>query len=208
MEKNIEKLNKKLKAEVEKKMEPQNAIVILENNLLNQNQIIIKLNAQDALNNNKLKESQDNYKKLLEESTKELNNFVEKSNKEKKYFNEIINSFQQKKNSSYNKIKNYENEINKIKNENISLKNKNLNLVYNNNSINKGIKNIYDFLDKMKNKNENISKAIKDGNINYNINLFYLEINRIIISLVNLMNFQVIIKLIFIGRYIAIILLP
>ena len=76
------------------------------------------------------------------------------------------------------------------------------------NSINKGIKNIYDFLDKMKNKNENISKAITDGNINYDINLFGLEINRIIISLVNLMNFQVIIKLIFIGRYISIIILP
>ena len=55
MEKNIEKLNKKFKAEEEKKMELQNAIVILENNLLNSNQIIIKLNEQDALNNNKLK---------------------------------------------------------------------------------------------------------------------------------------------------------
>ena len=55
MEKNIEKLNKKLKAEEEKKMELQNAIVILENNLLNSNQKIIKLNEQDALNNNKLK---------------------------------------------------------------------------------------------------------------------------------------------------------
>ena len=38
--------------------------------------------------------------------TKELNNFVEKSNKEKKYFNEIINSFQQKNYAIYNKIKN------------------------------------------------------------------------------------------------------
>ena len=65
MEKNIEKLNKKQKAEEEKKMELQNAIVILENNLLNSNQIIIKLNEQDALNNNKLKKSQENYKKLL-----------------------------------------------------------------------------------------------------------------------------------------------
>ena len=82
-------------------------------------------------------------------------------------------------------MKKYEIELNNIQKENISLKKQNLTLTYDNNSINNKIKNVYEFLDKLKNNNKNISKIISNIGFNYNKNLFDLEINRLILSLVN-----------------------
>ena len=66
--------------------------VFILDNILNSNKKIIELNEQIAVGNNnsqlvakQLQESQSNYDKLLQESTKELNNFMDKSNNEKKY---------------------------------------------------------------------------------------------------------------------------
>jgi predicted S18 family serine protease len=101
-----------LKANEDKIMDQQKAIVILENNILNSNKKIIELNEQIAVGNNnsqlvskQLQESKSNYDKLLLESTKELNNFMDKSNNEKKYYSNIISTLQQKLHNMAKKIK-------------------------------------------------------------------------------------------------------